>query len=69
MPAAAELGTAIRSGSLLGKGSPLSGAGCVDRDLLCDVQDDRRPGTELRVVRRVVRRTTEVSMFDVVTLP
>jgi hypothetical protein len=55
LPAAAELGTAIRSGSLLGKGSPLSGAGCVDRDLLCDVQDDRRPGTDLLAERTIVR--------------
>ena len=42
------------------KGSPDSGAGCAARDQLCDVQDERRPGTEYCAARTIVRRMTNV---------
>ena len=55
LPAAVALGTAIRSGSLLDRSSPLSGAGCVGSDLSCDVQDDWRAGTDHLAERAIIR--------------
>jgi len=55
VPAAAAMGTAICSGRASSQGYPYSGAVCAGSDLSCDVQDDRRPGTDPLAERTIVR--------------